>query len=160
MFPFFDFKISCKLVPRTSQYGPLSRFAFVNGIFVYRSLTRISHEPAWLVHIGKPQPTNENIQAKSLSLQLLYSELIDLTQTIIMFLAEYLHHLRNPASQEPKMEKKIHKVEFRDEFRVCPVCSYQDGFHTMLKRDKGEIKRFFICPSCHEIFDLNLSVKE
>ncbi len=52
------------------------------------------------------------------------------------------------------MSDKINAVEFEEEFRVCPVCGYKDGFHTMLKKKVDKVKWLFICPSCHEIFDI------
>ncbi|MFT5701364.1 MAG: transposase [Desulforhopalus sp.] len=54
------------------------------------------------------------------------------------------------------MSNKIHAAVFEDEFRICPNCGYNDGFHTMLKRDKDKdlVRLLFICPSCHETFDL------
>jgi uncharacterized protein YbaR (Trm112 family) len=52
------------------------------------------------------------------------------------------------------MKDKVHTVTFEDELRVCPVCGYKDGFHTMLRKDGKKIHWLFICPSCHEIFDI------
>lgn len=54
------------------------------------------------------------------------------------------------------MSDTIHTVVLEDEFRQCPVCRYRDGFHTMLKRDEENdvVRWLFICPSCHEIFDI------
>ena len=52
------------------------------------------------------------------------------------------------------MNKEVMPVEFEEEFRICPVCGYEDGFHTMLKRDGDRVKWLFICPSCHKIFDV------
>jgi predicted RNA-binding Zn-ribbon protein involved in translation (DUF1610 family) len=52
------------------------------------------------------------------------------------------------------MEEKIHKIEFHQEFRVCPHCGYEDGFHTMLKQEGDETLWLFICPSCHKIYDV------
>lgn len=58
------------------------------------------------------------------------------------------------------MTEKVHTIVLEDEFRVCPVCGYSDGFHTMLQKDKiREVVRWlFICPSCHEIFDIGQTV--
>ena len=58
------------------------------------------------------------------------------------------------------MTDKINAVKFKDEFRVCPVCGYKDGFHSMLKKDGEKIKWMFICPSCHEIFDIGYTVED
>ena len=53
----------------------------------------------------------------------------------------------------------IHKVALDDEFKNCPLCNYKDGFHSMLRRDKEEIRWLFICPSCHEVFDIGQTLK-
>lgn len=57
------------------------------------------------------------------------------------------------------MEETIHKVEFQDEFRICPECGYTDGFHTMLKKEGKDFKWLFICPACHKVFDIQAYVK-
>jgi hypothetical protein len=57
------------------------------------------------------------------------------------------------------MEVKINSVEFDGEFRVCPSCGYKDGFHSMLRQDRGIVKWMFICPSCSEIFDVGYTVE-
>lgn len=49
-----------------------------------------------------------------------------------------------------------HAIDMDEEFKVCPTCGYRDGFHTMLKRIEEELKVLFICPGCHDVFDLNL----
>ncbi|WP_300458084.1 hypothetical protein [Desulfobacula sp.] len=56
------------------------------------------------------------------------------------------------------MAKKINSVVFEGTFRVCPACGYTDGFHTMLKQVGETVKWLFICPSCHEIFDIGYTV--
>ncbi|WP_041272987.1 P-loop NTPase family protein [Desulforapulum autotrophicum] len=56
------------------------------------------------------------------------------------------------------MEDKIHKVQFENEFRVCPECGYADGFHTMIKKETDTVKWLFICPACHKIFDIGYTV--
>ncbi len=56
------------------------------------------------------------------------------------------------------MGDKINRVKFTGEFRVCPSCGYRDGFHTMLKKEGDKIKWRFICPSCHEIFDIGYAL--
>jgi rRNA maturation endonuclease Nob1 len=55
------------------------------------------------------------------------------------------------------MNSIIHAVTLGEEFRFCPLCGYEDGFHTMLKRDKENniVRWLFICPACHEIFDVD-----
>jgi hypothetical protein len=55
------------------------------------------------------------------------------------------------------MEEHINTVVMENEFRVCPSCGYEDGFHSMFRKDGSVIKWFFICPSCHKIFDIGLT---
>ena len=58
------------------------------------------------------------------------------------------------------MTKKITKIKMKNEFRVCPNCGYEDGFHSMFEttdKDK-EYSWKFICPDCHKIFDIGLKV--
>ena len=56
------------------------------------------------------------------------------------------------------MEHDVEKIELNSEFRVCPACGYRDGFHSMFRK-RGETTRWlFICPSCHQIFDIGLTV--
>jgi uncharacterized C2H2 Zn-finger protein len=57
------------------------------------------------------------------------------------------------------MAYKIHRVALEEEFKSCPLCNYQDGFHSMLQRDGEEIRWLFICPSCHEVFDIGQTLK-
>lgn len=56
------------------------------------------------------------------------------------------------------MSYEVKEVEYQDEFKVCPVCGYEDGFHSMFKKDGNRIKWFFICPDCHSIFDIGFEV--
>lgn len=57
------------------------------------------------------------------------------------------------------MDYQIHTIELKEEFKNCPLCSYSDGFHSMLKRDEDEIRWLFICPSCNEVFDVGQTLK-
>ncbi len=57
-----------------------------------------------------------------------------------------------------QMEDKIHQVDAGDEFKVCPHCGYEDGFHSMFQKEGGATKWLFICPSCHQVFDVGLTV--
>lgn len=58
------------------------------------------------------------------------------------------------------MAYEIVEVELEDTFKNCPICGYEDGFHTMLKKEKNIIKWLFICPSCHAVFDTGHILKE
>jgi rubredoxin len=43
-----------------------------------------------------------------------------------------------------------------DEFRVCPTCGYERGFHISFRRDNGSYRVIFICPECGSSFDIAL----
>lgn len=58
------------------------------------------------------------------------------------------------------MDDKIIKVGLGDEFKICPACGYEDGFHSMFKRDNAVVSWLFICPACHQIFDVGLTVPQ
>ncbi|MFQ5480258.1 MAG: hypothetical protein ACE5DW_03180 [Thermodesulfobacteriota bacterium] len=55
------------------------------------------------------------------------------------------------------MDYKINKVSVGEEFKICPICGYKDGFHSMFRKDGKAVKWLFICPSCHEVFDIGYS---
>lgn len=57
------------------------------------------------------------------------------------------------------MDYKITNIEMEDEFKVCPACGYEDAFHSMFRKEDGITKWLFICPSCHEIFDIGFTVQ-
>jgi transcription elongation factor Elf1 len=57
------------------------------------------------------------------------------------------------------MASTIHQVKLDEEFKNCPFCNYKDGFHSMLKRDGEKIRLLFICPACHEVFDIGQTLK-
>ena len=56
-----------------------------------------------------------------------------------------------------KMDVK--QVAVEDEFRRCPECGYNNGFHNMFKAAKGNghIKWYLICPNCAGVFDVGLT---
>lgn len=58
------------------------------------------------------------------------------------------------------MADTVQSVKVDQTFRVCPVCGYQDGFHSMFEKTEAgdEYSWRFICPSCHKIFDIGLTV--
>ena len=51
------------------------------------------------------------------------------------------------------MDYEVKRIEIAGEFKVCPVCGYKDGFHSMFRREGESTKWMFICPSCHSVFD-------
>lgn len=57
------------------------------------------------------------------------------------------------------MDYEVQQVTVEDEFKVCPSCGYKDGFHSMLKKEQDRFEWLFICPSCHEVFDVGYTVE-
>lgn len=55
------------------------------------------------------------------------------------------------------MEDEARKIEMTDEFRICPVCGYRDGFHSMFRKAGETTRWLFICPSCHKLFDIGMT---
>ena len=56
------------------------------------------------------------------------------------------------------MSYKIITIPLEDEFKICPTCGYEDGFHSMFKKDGNVTKWLFIYPSCHNVFDIGRTV--
>jgi hypothetical protein len=56
------------------------------------------------------------------------------------------------------MDEDVKKVKMKDTFKHCPSCGYEDGFHSMFEKKDGVMKWFLICPSCHAVFDIGLTV--
>jgi transcription elongation factor Elf1 len=45
--------------------------------------------------------------------------------------------------------KKIQKIKLKDEFRKCPSCNYEYGFHvSFLKNNDNKYEIILICPNC------------
>ena len=58
------------------------------------------------------------------------------------------------------MNYTINQVDAGEEFKVCPACGYKDGFHSMFKKEDDVTKWLFICPSCHQVFDIGFTANE
>jgi ssDNA-binding Zn-finger/Zn-ribbon topoisomerase 1 len=43
-----------------------------------------------------------------------------------------------------------------EEFRVCPTCKYDKGFHTSYKKVEQDFKIIHICPNCGSRYDIGL----
>jgi hypothetical protein len=56
------------------------------------------------------------------------------------------------------MDQDVEKVEMQETFRICPTCGYRDGFHSMFRKQGQTTSWLFICPSCHKIFDIGMTV--
>ena len=53
-----------------------------------------------------------------------------------------------------KVSKDIEKVEIGEEFRECPQCGYQRGFHVSFLADGADHRLVLICPSCGARYDV------
>lgn len=84
--------------------------------------------------------------------------------TFLCFLDTFIGISVDPGCPQVRYERNdtmaydIKNVEMKDEFKVCPSCGYEDGFHTMFKKYGGTTKWLFICPACHQVFDIGFSV--
>ena len=58
-------------------------------------------------------------------------------------------------------EGEVRKAEIGQEFRACPECDYENGFHNMFRPTdrEGVLDWLFICPSCGTRFDVGLKVR-
>lgn len=58
------------------------------------------------------------------------------------------------------VSNQIRKVEVADEFRVCPACGYEFGFHcSFIAQGKGKpLKVVFICPNCGARYDVGETI--
>jgi len=56
------------------------------------------------------------------------------------------------------MDYEVKNVKMENEFKICPSCSYKDGFRSMFKKEGDTVKWLFICPACHTVFDIGLTV--
>ena len=54
------------------------------------------------------------------------------------------------------ISESIRKVTMEEEFRICPACGYERGFHvSFLKEDGGgPLRSVLICPNCGARFEL------
>ena len=52
--------------------------------------------------------------------------------------------------------KEIERVEVDKEFRVCPDCGYEHGFHvSLIPEDAGaRLGIVLVCPSCGARYDI------
>jgi ribosomal protein S27AE len=59
------------------------------------------------------------------------------------------------------MTYQIDKITMDKEFKICPNCGYEDGFHSMFERieNGGKLSWKLICPNCHKIFDIDLKAR-
>jgi hypothetical protein len=55
---------------------------------------------------------------------------------------------------------EIKEVTLENKFEVCDACGYTGGFHVIFERtsecEANEVRVRLKCPSCAQVFDLNL----
>jgi hypothetical protein len=63
-------------------------------------------------------------------------------------------------AEDDRSTQEVRSADLGAEFRVCPECGYEDGFHNMFSRtgEPGVLKWCFICPNCHSRWDVGLTV--
>jgi hypothetical protein len=47
------------------------------------------------------------------------------------------------------------------EFRECPDCGYEDGFHSVFRPtgEADEMEWLLVCPGCSSTYDIGLTVR-
>lgn len=58
-----------------------------------------------------------------------------------------------------KVSEEIRQVEPEGEFRICPACGYERGFHASVLRDGQGHKIVLICPNCGARYDAGWRAK-
>jgi transcription elongation factor Elf1 len=53
-----------------------------------------------------------------------------------------------------KVSKEIKKIKLEEEFKVCPACGYELGFHCSFLRAENEYRIILICPDCGARYDV------
>ncbi len=53
-----------------------------------------------------------------------------------------------------KVSEDIKKAALGEEFRVCPACNYELGFHSSFQRSEEGYKIILICPNCGARYDV------
>lgn len=62
-------------------------------------------------------------------------------------------------SLSEKVEEEIRRVDAGGEFRVCPACGYERGFHVSFLRDGADYRIVLICPNCGARRDVGLRAR-
>ena len=59
------------------------------------------------------------------------------------------------------ISQEIKTIEVQQEFRQCPACDYQRGFHVSFLRKGSEepLQLVLICPSCGARYDIGKAIK-
>ena len=53
-----------------------------------------------------------------------------------------------------KVSEDIKKINLDEEFRGCPQCSYELGFHSSFLRSEKGYRIILICPDCGARYDV------
>ena len=53
-----------------------------------------------------------------------------------------------------RVTQEIKKIKLGEEFRICPQCGYELGFHSSFLCEEGDFKIVFICPECGARYDV------
>ena len=55
-----------------------------------------------------------------------------------------------------KVSETIRAIDVKEEFRVCPNCDYQRGFHSSFisEGDGKQLRLVLICPSCGSRYEI------
>jgi len=53
-----------------------------------------------------------------------------------------------------KASEEIVKIELGEEFRICPKCGYELGFHSSFQRAERGYWIVLICPECGARYDV------
>jgi hypothetical protein len=78
--------------------------------------------------------------------------------SISMVFSRTPHNRKNQERGGYHMDYEVQHVKLEQEFKICPSCGYQDGFHSMFKKVDDITKWLFICPSCREVFDIGFTL--
>eukprot|EP00808_Paulinella_micropora_P012152 g5535.t1 len=53
---------------------------------------------------------------------------------------------------------EVTKVDWQDEFTVCPNCDYAGGFHTIIQPQGQDKNMLMICPRCKNCYDVGCKI--
>lgn len=57
-----------------------------------------------------------------------------------------------------KAFETIEKVEISEEFRICPSCGYELGFHSSFLKENSKYRVILICPACGARYDIGWEI--
>ena len=53
-----------------------------------------------------------------------------------------------------RVSEEIKRIELQEEFRICPACGYERGFHSSFLKDGEGHRIILICPNCGARYDV------